>query len=303
MLPFTAIDAPPSSVAATVASPAQRAEASSPPTARLARFGAVTYLNSKPLIEDLATRLAPASLSLDYPSHLAGDLAAGRLDVALVPSFSALRGLVERRAWLLSDACVAAHGPVRSVKLLCRTDPGDIRTLALDEGSRTSATLAQVLLRLQYGTRPATQPFGLESRVEDCSADAILMIGDRAMHSPTGERFAHELDLGAEWVCWTGLPFVFAVWASRHEHVPAGWASDLEQARDRGVVRIGAIAEREAAGVGVAVDEAASYLRQNLHFTLGPAEREGLALFAELAAECGFLAQVPPLRQVHLAGA
>lgn len=260
------------------------------------RIGAVTYLNSKPLIEGLAERIAPASLTLDYPSHLAGDLAAGHLDVALVPSFSALGGLCDRTAWLLSDACVAARGPVRSVQLLCRCNPGSIRTLALDEGSRTSAALSRIILAMRYGVEPTTVPFPLESPTEACDADAILMIGDRAMHPPAGERFVEAHDLGALWKQWTGLPFVFAVWASRHATVPPDWVAALESSRDAGLDRIDAIAGREASGVGVSEAEAATYLRRNLHFTLGGAEREGLALFAELAVECGLLSSEPPLR-------
>ena len=49
------------------------------------RVGAVNYLNTKPLICDLA-RIAPeAVLLLDVPSRLADRLAAGEMDVALIP--------------------------------------------------------------------------------------------------------------------------------------------------------------------------------------------------------------------------
>jgi len=50
------------------------------------RIGAVSYLNSKPLIEDLAVLASDAELILDFPSRLADDLSAGDLDVALIPS-------------------------------------------------------------------------------------------------------------------------------------------------------------------------------------------------------------------------
>ena len=290
---------PPAAADLSAADSVRRATASSQPP-RVARFGAVTYLNSKPLIEGLADDLQPASLTLDYPSHLAADLAAGRLDVALVPSFSALAGLCDGSASLLSNACVAARGPVRSVQLLCRKAPGEIRTLALDDGSRTSAALARILLMQQYGVVPETQPFPLATSTRACDTDAVLMIGDRAMHPPADDdSFTHRIDLGEAWKRWTGLPFVFAVWAARSgsdapdSGVPARWATLLETARDRGVAALDTIAEREAAGVHVSESEAAAYLRHNLHFTLGPAERQGLLLFAELAHECGLLGCVP----------
>ena len=80
------------------------------------RVGAVNYLNSKPLIEGLA-EAEGVELLLDFPSRLADDLAAGRLDVALVPSISCLQNPEYE---VVTDACVAAHGPVLSVKLFCR---------------------------------------------------------------------------------------------------------------------------------------------------------------------------------------
>ena len=54
------------------------------------RIGAVNYLNTKPLIFGLE-RIAPwAELVLDFPSRLADNLAAGELDVALIPMDPAL---------------------------------------------------------------------------------------------------------------------------------------------------------------------------------------------------------------------
>ena len=54
---------------------------------RPVRIGAVSYLNSKPLIEGLDLLAPEAELVLDYPSRLADELAAGRLDVALIPDW------------------------------------------------------------------------------------------------------------------------------------------------------------------------------------------------------------------------
>ena len=49
------------------------------------RIGAVNYLNTKPLICDLDVLAPDAELILDVPSRLADLLAAGELDVALIP--------------------------------------------------------------------------------------------------------------------------------------------------------------------------------------------------------------------------
>src|SRR5690349_18732246 len=50
------------------------------------RIGAVSYLNTKPLVYGLAELAPQHELLFDLPSRLADDLAAGRLDVALIPS-------------------------------------------------------------------------------------------------------------------------------------------------------------------------------------------------------------------------
>jgi chorismate dehydratase len=84
------------------------------------------------------------------------------------------------------------------------------------------------------------------------------------------------------------LPFVFAAWIAR-PHVQLGDVSAaLEAARDAGIANLHQIAEREASQVGMDVDACHAYLRDNLHFTLGPHEKRGLDLFFQHATDLGF---------------
>ncbi len=244
------------------------------------RVGAVSYLNSKPLIEGLESQLPQADLILDYPSRLADDLAAGLLDVALIPSVESFN---DPNYEVVSDACVATHSDVFSVKLYFRVHPGEVRTLALDEGSRTSAALARVMLAERFGVIPELKTFVLGDTLANCKADAVLMIGDRAMHSPE-EVFHTSWDLGAEWVRWTGLPFVFAMWVGRRDKRIDGLAEQLGAARDAGLRNIAEIARRGASQLGLSEGMVLRYLTKNLHFKMGPAERSGLRLFQELAS-------------------
>lgn len=250
------------------------------------QIGAVSYLNSKPLIEGLGGG-EDFRLILDYPSRLADDLAAGKLDVALIPSVECLR---HPEYTIVSDACVAARGAVLSVKLYSRVAPGEIRTLALDAGSRTSAALVRTMLYHKYAVVPEVRALPLPSDNLDPRADAVLLIGDRAIQPPA-ERFHTIWDLGEEWRRWTGLPFVFAVWAARADL--NGFRGELERtlskARDLGVSRVNEIAQREAPELGLTANQAHDYLTKNLHFRLGAAERNGFQLFRELAAEAGLL--------------
>jgi chorismate dehydratase len=245
------------------------------------RIGAVNYLNSKPLIENLAELAPEAELILDYPSRLADGLTAGTLDVALVPSIACL---LEPDYEVVSDACVAARGPVLSVKLYFRKSPRAVRRLALDAGSRTSATLARILLAERYDIRPQLEPLPLDRTTAGTDADAVLLIGDRAIHPPA-EQFPLTWDLGEEWANWTGLPFVFALWGAQKGTDLGRVDEVLSAARDRGVKNLAAIARREAPLLGLPDQVTIDYLTKNLYYRLGTAEREGLARFHQLAVK------------------
>lgn len=245
------------------------------------RLGAVQYLNTRPLVHGLAS--SGVTLSYDLPSRLADQLAAGVLDVALIPSIELFRGDQYR---VVSDACIGCRGPVMSVKLFFRTAPERVQSLAVDEGSRTSATLARILLAERFGIQPSVEVLPIGSGVGQTSADAVLLIGDRALSLPPGEAsFQVIWDLGDEWCRWTGLPFVFAVWAARARLDTRLIETLLGRARDAGRSNLAAIAAAEAAGHGLTVPQCLSYLRDNLHYELGPAEREALSLFYALAAK------------------
>ena len=252
------------------------------------RIGAVSYLNSKPLIEGLPELLPGAELLLDYPSRLADDLSAGLLDVALIPSVECFGDEGYR---IVSDACVATRGPVLSVKLYSRVPIPEIRRVALDAGSRTSAALVVILLAEQFGLHPERQPLPMGASVDATDADAILLIGDRAIHPPA-EQFAETWDLGERWTNWTGLPFVFAVWAARRDADVSTIEFAFQQARDLGLQRLHEIAERESALLGISPQSAYDYLRNNLCFRMGPAEQRGLKRFGELAAKQGLVTMV-----------
>lgn len=247
------------------------------------RVGAVNYLNTKPLVYGLAQSNPQIQLSFDLPSRLADQLAAGHLDVALIPSVESFQNPAYR---IVSDACIACRGPVWSVKLFGRKPFSEVKTLALDVGSRTSAALSRLLLLKRFGIRPEVSQLPLDCDMQDTLADAVLLIGDRAMHSPPGP-FAQVWDLGSEWVKETGLPFVFAMWVAREGVELGELSSALGRARDAGLAHASQIAEVEAAGKGLTESECVDYLTRHLHFYLGPREREAVELFRAGVQELG----------------
>lgn len=245
------------------------------------RIGAVSYLNTKPLIYELE-RLAPdAELILDYPSRLAESLQACQLDVALIPVIEYFRA---GSYSLVPGIGIAGDGPVLSVTLFSRVPWSAIRRVALDEGSRTSAALAQILLRLRHGVRAEICPLPISAAVEQVDADAVLLIGDRAMRACL-PGFAHAFDLGQEWHDWTGLPFVYAAWAVRAGVDLGPVAAVLQEAKRRGCANLGPIAAHEAPLLGLDAGYCRRYLGNIIRFDLGPRELAGLRHYYDLACE------------------
>jgi chorismate dehydratase len=252
---------------------------------RQLRVGAVAYLNTKPLIYRFDEWAQDAELSLDLPSRLADRLACSDLDVALVPVIECFQNTGYT---IVSDACIACRGPVLSVKLLSRVPVHEIRSLALDEGSRTSVALVQILLRQRFGLTPTLAPLPIGAGPTEADADGVLLIGDRAIHAPHNV-FPAEWDLGAEWCRATGFPFVFAVWAARPGIDARHIASVLSRTRDAAQDHLEEIAALAAPEVGLPAATCLSYFRDNLHFYLGPREQQGLQLFVQHAADLGFV--------------
>lgn len=252
------------------------------------RIGAVSYLNTKPLVEgldrtDVPGCSSPIRLSFDLPSRLADQLASGQLDVALIPAVEFFRG---EDYTIISDACIASLGPVWSVRVLFCVPPAEVKTLALDEGSRTSAALTQILLYENYGIKPETVPLPIDADWHQANADAILIIGDRAMKPIDGDWVAN-WDIGQKWKQWSGYPCVFAMWVARSGFESHELADVLSNARDHGLDIAEQIAAREAETYGLSYEMCLRYFREFLHFHLGPEQRSGLEKFYEAAVRRG----------------
>ena len=103
---------------------------------------------------------------------------------------------------------------------------------------------------------------------------AALVIGDAARKLP--ERLTTRLDLAELWTEWTGLPFVFAVWAGR-ESVDRGALRDLRLAAQKGLSeRTEQYAETDVC-----------YLTERIRYQLDERALVGLRRFAALAYQAG----------------
>lgn len=265
------------------------------------RIGAVSFLNTVPLIEGL-DEAGGIELQRDLPSRLADLLFEGRIDVGLIPVVEYLRGVGTE---IVPGICIASHGAVRTVKVFSRVPLEETESVAVDRGSRTSVALLRVLLAELHGRHPDMHV--LEPRPENLFLhhETVLVIGDRAEQvDPTGLQ-VH--DLGQMWMDLTGLPFVFAAWvlgphlaSEQHADSRRALVRMLTEARDRGLAALPELAAREARLRRADESEILDYFRHSIHYTLGPGELEGLERFAQLTARHNL---VPGQRGVAVAEA
>ena len=255
-------------------------------------IGIVHYINSRPLSRGLQRGEPGGSFVCELlpPAVIADRLRDGSLDVGLVPSIEVARipGLA-----VVPGIAIAATHEVRSVLLVSQVPIGEIRSVALDENSRTSAALVRILLAERYGLEPEYRAARADLEEMLAGSDAALLIGDPALTVPR-DRYV-VLDLAGEWLELTGLPFVFAVWAVR-EALPAGdLVATLAASLATGLAELDAIVAETAAETGLAPAVLADYYTRNLRFTMGPAEQAGLAEYLRRAAARG-LAPVARVR-------
>lgn len=256
------------------------------------RVGIVDYLNSKPLAWGFlkghhANLFAP---SLHPPARVARLLAAGELDVGLIPSIEVARtpGLE-----VLPDLCVAADREVRSVLLVAREPLERVSRVALDANSRTSVALLQILCAERFGIRPelTVQPPEVERMLG--SAEAALVIGDPAL---TVDRERYRVyDLAGEWKELTGLPFVFAVWAVRPGVEFPDLAVYFKNSLRHGLASLDSLVRESAAELGLSSEVVHRYLTQHLRFVLREEERGALAEFYRRAHAHGLIETAPEL--------
>ena len=257
---------------------------------RVIRVGAVSYLNAKPLYYRLEDRAGAVELSMDLPSRLATRLASGDLDVALIPSVEYLRGAASGYE-ILSGFAIAARGAVRSVKLFSRVPFERIDRLALDEGSRTSQALTRVWLDARHGVRPSrieALPMGVSAL--ESTADAVLVIGDRAMKVPDAP-FHSVVDLADAWKSLTGLPFVFALWVVRPGVALGNLPEILAKCRADGLAHAHELAATHGPKLGLDPLACHEYLTRVISYDLGEPEIAGLRRFARMAADLGLAPQ------------
>ena len=258
------------------------------------RLAASSYLNSAPLIWSFlnGSKRGQVDFVEAVPARCGELLSRSEVEGALVPviEYQRIAG-----GSLVPDVCVGSQKEVLSVVLVSKdTELEHIRTVALDESSRTSATLVKIIFREFLDAEPAwtTRSPQLEEMLE--KNDAALIIGDPGMtFLRTGLKV---WDMAALWRKYTGLGFVFAMWMVCDGAEERARTVDFASARDEGVDQIEEIVALYKEKIPMPIEELRKYLTENIVFRVDDSMRKGLQLYYELAAKHGSIETVKPLR-------
>lgn len=276
------------------------------------RISIVQYLNTAPLVRGFThgPLKGKYDLSFTIPSRCADDLRDGRADVAIIPAIELQRidDLV-----VLPDLAIAAKNRVRSLLIVARKPIEEVKTIALDQSSRSTQALTRILCAELWHISPQFFEASFTAATMLEHADAALLIGDPALrltisiaHHATpgtaGELLCdaakaginatgalHVYDVVQEWQRMTDLPAVLAVWAARRDLITPDLIADFTSSKAYGVAHLAEISSEAAHEQGLCAPELLSYLRNNIDFTLDRENLAGLELYFRLAAKLGLI--------------
>lgn len=240
------------------------------------RVGAVSYLNTKPLLYGLQQHSVYNNIELieDYPANLAKSLKDNTIDIGLVP-VAVIPALAA--PYIISDYCIGATGPVASVCIFSQVPMESITSVYLDYQSKTSVNLARILLK-NYWKQDVLlleAPSNFMDLIDDTTAAVI--IGDRALEKYNS--YAYRYDLAEAWINYTGKPFVFATWVA-NKPIDEVFIANFNKANGLGLNNIDTVVEQLSHNYSSY--DLHAYFTKNISYNLDAAKKEGMAQFLSL---------------------
>ncbi len=257
--------------------------------------------NHPPLKAALAERY---HLTFTPPSECARRILSGEADLGLIPVAALTSDLV-----IVPGCTIASLSRVRSIQLIVKAPLhlDQVRTVAADPASRSSAAYLQVIFRHFLGTDPAFHAAPANAEAMLAGADAALLIGDPALLALERRTKIEALvgpctwhDVAAEWIARTGHPWVAAVWAVRPDALKdradqQALIDDLSGSRDHGLAHIDDLVCEWTPHIALPASTIRAYLRENIHYHLDGACIAAIEHFRALAAETHVLPALPKL--------
>ncbi len=258
------------------------------------RLGRIPWINAAPVYAAMDRGLVPRPETVvsATAAELNDLLAAGELDLSVV---SAVEYARDAGAYhLLPQLAISCDGPVHSVALFSKRPVTELdgATVLRTASSRTSVLLLELLCTHVWKVRPQFATARAEANdlaaLQALPHDAVLVIGDAALHLRASGLYPVCEDLGSAWKRWTGLPFVFAVWAARRDadrDATLAVHRNLLGSREWGVAHLDLLAAEAAARTGIPAPTVRAYLG-DLDYDLSYRHLAGLTeFFGRLAAD------------------
>ncbi len=237
-------------------------------------IGKIPYLNSFPFYS--GWEMLPVETVELFPRSL-GELArSGKIDGGLLSLYDFFT--VEDE-FIPLDLGIAARGPVKSILLFSDGPLWDLsgRAIAVTDQTATSFRLLRLILEIKEKQTGIRYTSDLSQK-----AAGMLLIGDPALVEKRKKRrtYRYLYDLSECWHNWTGLPFVFAVWAFRKSlssDMQSKIRMQLERSLEKSLANLEKVAALSPEELGT-LEERTAYLR-GIVYRLGPQEKRGLELF------------------------
>lgn len=237
------------------------------------RVGAVSYLNTKPLVYGFEQGMMRDEIDLiiDYPSRIATMLVNDEIDAGLVP-VTIIPEL--KQHFLISDFCIACDGEVASVGLFSDVPLSKIKKILLDYQSHASVELLKILINEYWKIDPVIEMTSEDYRKEIKNTTAGLVIGDRAFEQRKVSGYMY--DLGFEWKKFTDLPFVFAAWIS-NKKLERSFTESFNKANLAGLQNIDEIVAKNP----FTLFNLKAYYSSYIHYYLDENKKRGMNFFLQ----------------------
>jgi chorismate dehydratase len=259
----------------------------------------VQYLNTAPLVRGFThgPLRGKYELSFTVPSQCAEALRRRESDVAIIPAieYQRIPGLV-----VLPGISIASKRRVRSLLLIAKRPIAEVRSIALDSGSRSTQALTRILCSRHWRIAPEFHEAAPDLEAMLANSDAALLIGDPALGfsivaGPPALGSLYVYDIVEEWRAMTGLPAVLAIWAAHREIVTPELVADFQASRDLGIAQISQIASETEKDLHLPAGELARYLNENIDFSLDAENISALDRYFSEAASLGLIVSPRPL--------
>lgn len=282
------------------------------------RISVVQYLNTAPLVRGFThgPLQGKYDLSFTVPSQCSEALRTGAADVAIIPAieYQRIPNLV-----VLPDLSIASKERVRSLLIVSKMPIRAVRSLALDQSSRSTQALTRILCEDHWNIDPQFAEATPDVAQMLKSADAALVIGDPALRIAIQAEQCANPGADGEWICggaqvglaqepklhlydvvhewWqlTERPAVLAVWAARPQVATPELAADFSDSLAFGLKHLPEICAEAARDLQLPEKELSLYLRTNIDYSLDAENLKGLNEFFTRAARLQLVPQFSPL--------